>query len=118
MTPPKTSSSGDSEKIKLIPEVMRWVAQLNKVIITGDVDKGEPGLLEDIRNIRKDLQEMKTRQVNFEELDKRVAEIEKRHALLDGEKKQKWEMINKYNLTLFGIIASQVIIMIVEWIKR
>lgn len=118
MTPPKATSSGDSEKIKLIPEVMRWVAQLNQVIITGDVTKGEPGLLEDIRNIRKDLQEMKARQINYEELDKRVTEIEKRHAALDTEKKQKWEMINKYNLTLFGIIMSQVVILILEWLKK
>lgn len=110
--------TGDSEKIQLIPEVMKWVAQLNQVIITGDLTKGEPGLLEDVRNIRKDLQEMKARQISFEELDKRVTEIEKRHTALDTEKKQKWEMLNKYNLTLFGIIASQVIILIVEWIKR
>ncbi len=115
---PTIRQDGDSEKIKLIPEMMRWVSQLNQVIITGNVEKGEPGLLETIRNISKDVTDIKTRQTNYESLEQRVFVIEERHRKTDEENKQKKETMNKYNLTMFGVLFTQVVLLVIEFFKR
>lgn len=108
----------DSDRIRLIPEMMNWISQLNQVIITGNLTKGEPGLLEDVRNIRKDVREIKNRQANYEELERRVGQIEERHKKVDSENSQRKDTLNRYNLAVFGVIFTQIVILILNWLQR
>lgn len=101
----------DSDKIKLIPEMMGALAELNRIIITGNTETGEPGLLEIIRNIGSNVKTLMDKQTNYEQLEKRVQEIEQRHRLIDEQKKRR----DTYALAMFSVAFSNVV-MIILWL--
>ena len=101
----------DSDKIKLIPEMMDALAEINRILITGNTLSGEPGLLEIIRNIKSTVDSIKEKQVDFEKLEGRVDAIEQRHRAIDEQKKRR----DNYTLAMFSIALSNVI-MIILWL--
>jgi len=79
-----------SDKIKAHEMQLAIVQELYQVIVTGDVAKGEPGMLENNRNTAKSLLEqnqalgrIELRLSNYAELDKRLKDIEERHVRID-----------------------------------
>lgn len=106
--PPKPANN-DSSKIRLIPEMMQGLAMLNKVIITGDIEHGDPGLLENVRNTRKDVEEIKATLSNYSVLEQRVTAIEKRHADLDREKERKHKRIDSVTVALIIFAITQTV---------
>ena len=106
----KKSDSTDSQKIRLIPELVNSIALIHKILVTGDVEKGEPGLLETIRNIGKNVATLMEKQTTNEELERRVKAIEDRHQAIDEQKRRK----DPYILAMFSIALSNVV-MIVLW---
>lgn len=122
----KTTDTSDSSRIRLIPEIMGELARLNRVIVTGDIEKGEPGLLENMRNIRKDVEEIKVVQEgrekstlkvinDYESIDKRVYDIEERHKREDVEKERRSKRIDSMTVATFSIALSNVV-MIILWL--
>lgn len=84
-----------SDKIKAHEMQLGIVQELYKVIVTGDIAKGEPGMLENNRNTTKALLEtsqalerIENKLSSYAELDRRVREIEERHARLDEQNKE------------------------------
>lgn len=108
----KKADNVDSQKIRLIPQLVDGMAQLHKLIVTGNLETGEPGLLESVRKIRDDVAEIRNKQTNFAELERRVAEIEERHKRVD-EQKKRWDT---YQVMIFGLIVTNIIDLIMGWI--
>jgi len=104
----KTNPEKDSQKISLIPQLIDGVAQLHKLIVTGNLESGEPGLLESIRGIKSDVAEIKSKQNNYIELEKRVKEIEDRHNRIDMQRKR-WD---SYQIMIWGIVLSNIALII------
>jgi hypothetical protein len=107
---PKTLNT-DSQKINLIPELMEQVSLLYQILVTGNVETGEPGLLENTRVISKNVKTLMDKQATNEELERRVKDIEDRHKRLDEQKKRR----DPYALAIFSIALSNVV-MIVLWV--
>lgn len=113
----------DSDKIRLIPEMVDEVARLNKILITGEPESNEPGLLENVRNIRKDVREIRESQPHYFSLEKRVKELEmgvsqinSRHAKLDKEAEsgvdRRKRRVDAMMVTLAGVVMSNIAIII------
>lgn len=101
----------DSQKIRLIPQIMQGMAQLNELIVTGNLKSGEPGLLESVREIKKDLHEIKQQKENVMEFERRIKEIEERHKRIDEQKKR----FDTYQVMIIGLIITNIINMIMGW---
>ncbi len=101
-----------------LDELAKQVSQLYQIIVIGNVEKGEPGLLENVRNIVKDISFIKEAQVNLANLEKRVKDIEDRHRKLDDEKKEKKKTYDALQLQVTGVIILLVINFVWEWLKN
>ncbi len=107
----------DTQKLRMIPQLSEGVKELYTLIVTGDPKNGQPGMLESIRNIAKDITEIKSCQKNYLELERRILEIEKRHEIADvdkariDEQKKKWNM---YQLAIFGMFITNVGIIVMN----
>ena len=100
----------DSQKIRLIPEIMAEVAGSNRLLF-GNAETGEPGLLEIVRNISKNTDTLMAKQASIEELERRVRDIEDRHKRIDALSSKR----DRYALAMFSIALSNVA-MIILWI--
>jgi len=98
----------DSQKINLIPELVDGMSQLHQIIVTGNIEKGVPSLLEDIRGIKRDVSMLTEKQVTNEELERRVKDIEDRHERIDEQKKKR----DPYMLAGFSIALSNIVVII------
>lgn len=105
-----TDSQIDSQKIRLIPQLIDGISQLHQLIVTGNLATGEPGLLESVRKIRDDVSEIKNRQESFAELERRVREIEERHKRIDEERKK----MDAYKFLVIGTLITNIGIIIMS----
>lgn len=113
-----------SDRVKAHEMQLAIVQELYQVIITGNVQKGEPSMLENNRNTAKSLLEMsqslarvELRLNNYAELDKRIKDIEERHTKLDLEKKTKNEEISRYRFYFITLAITNIVSLIVMWLK-
>jgi len=117
----------DSDKIELIPEMMSEVARLNKILITGAPEADEPGLLENVRNIRKDIREIKESQPYYFTLEKRVENTEKaivainlRNEKIDKENEsgveRRKKRVDAMAIAVFSMIVSNIGIIVMIWL--
>jgi len=107
----------DTQKLRMIPAIEEKINTL-MLILQGDITRGEPGLLENIRNIKEDISSIRTGQKNAVELEKRVKAIEDRHAIIDAQKQRIDEQQKKwsgYQVATFSIVLSNVAI-IIMWL--
>lgn len=113
-----------SDKVKAHDMQLAVVQELYKVIVTGDVDRGEPGMLENNRNTTKALLEttqslarIELRLNNYAELDKRIKDIEERHARVDKENESKKAEASKYRFYFITLAISNVVTILWMWLK-
>ena len=97
----------DTQKLRAIPKIMSTLETLMK-IIGGNIDKGEPGLLEIMRGIRTDVTDIKLKQESIALLEVRIRTIEDRHKQIDETKKKK----DSYYLVVWGMIITNVGVLI------
>lgn len=118
-----------SDKVKAHEMQLAIVQELYQVIVTGDIAKGEPGMLENNRNTTKALLEqaqslnrIELRLSNYAELDKRLKEIEERHVRIDKENETKKDESRKYKFYFVTLAVSNILTLIVSvvvaWLKH
>lgn len=118
-----------SDKVKAHEMQLAIVQELYQVIVTGDIAKGEPGMLENNRNTTKALLEqaqslnrIELRLSNYAELDKRLKEIEERHVRIDKENETKKDESRKYKFYFITLAVSNILTLIVSivvaWLKH
>lgn len=108
-----------SDKVKAHDMQLAIVQELYKVIVTGDLSKGEPGMLESNRNTAKALLEqaqslgrIELRLSNYAELDKRIKDIEERHILIDKENEIKKNEARNYKFYFITLAISNIVTLI------
>lgn len=108
-----------SDKVKAHEMQLAIVQELYKVIVTGDIAKGEPGMLESNRNTTKALMEqaqslgrIELRLSNYAELDKRIKDIEERHVRIDKENDTKKAEARKYKFYFITLAISNIVTLI------
>jgi hypothetical protein len=110
-----------SDKVKAHEMQLAIVHELYKVIVTGDVAKGEPGMLENNRNTSKALQRIEIKLSQNDELDKRVREIEERHVRIDKENATKADETRRYKFYFITLAASNIVTiavtLLIAWFK-
>jgi hypothetical protein len=117
-----------SDKVKAHEMQLAIVQELYKVIVTGDVTKGEPGMLENNRNTTKTLeqtsqalQRIESSLSSYAELDRRVREIEDRHAKLDQARKEsdkiKQTELRTYKFYFITLGVSNLVTLLYMWLK-
>ena len=113
-----------SDKVKAHEMQLAIVQELYQVIITGNVQKGEPSMLENNRNTAKALLEtsqalarIELRLSNYAELDKRIKDIEERHVRIDGEKKLKDDEARKYKYYFITLAVTNIVSLVVMWFR-
>jgi hypothetical protein len=118
-----------SDKVKAHEMQLAIVQELYQVIVTGDIQKGEPGMLENNRNTTKALMEqaqslgrIELRLSNYAELDKRIKEIEERHVRIDKDNETKIDEGRKYRFYFITLAISNIVTLaitvILTWFKR
>jgi DNA repair exonuclease SbcCD ATPase subunit len=113
-----------SDKVKAHEMQLGIVNELYKVIVTGDIAKGEPGMLENNRNTTKALLEtsqalerIENKLSSYAELDRRVREIEERHAKVDKEIDFKKKELSNYKYYFITLGISNFVTILWLWIK-
>ena len=104
---PELEDMTDTQKLRAVPKIARTLETLMN-IIAGDINKGEPGLLEVMRGIRSDVTDIKAKQESIALLEVRIKAIEDRHKIIDEGKKKR----DSYNLVVWGMLVSNVGIII------
>lgn len=111
-----------SDKVKAHDMQLAIVQELYQVIVTGDVSKGEPGMLENNRNTAKTLERIENSMKQNTELDRRLKEIEERHVRIDKENETKKDEFRKYKLNFILLAVSNILTLIVSvvvaWLKH
>ena len=118
-----------SDKIKAHEMQLAIVQELYQVIVTVDVAKGEPGMLENNRNTAKSLLEqnqalgrIELRLSNYAELDKRLKDIEERHVRIDKENSTKSDEARKYKFYFVTLAISNLVTLaitvILQWFHK
>lgn len=114
----------DEERLKTISdrvkahEIQLAVTQeLYKVVVTGDVGAGEPGMLENIRTMSKATQRIEQQLSNYAELDRRVREIEERHAKIDKDNDIKFKELRQYKFYFITLGITNIVSLIFLWLK-
>jgi len=110
-----------SDKVKAHEMQLAIVQELYHVIVTGDVAKGEPGMLENNRNTSKTLQRIEIKLSQNDELDKRIKEIEERHVRIDKENTIKADETRRYKFYFITLAASNIVTiavsLLIAWFK-
>ena len=109
--PKRVAPETDSQKIRLIPEIMEALAEINRILITGNLEADEPGLLEIVRGIKKSVDAITQRQSLYEELEKRVRELE----LEQKRDEERRKRADAFTIATYSIALSNVV-MIVLWL--
>lgn len=111
-----------SDKVKAHDMQLAIVQELYQVIVTGDVTKGEPGMLENNRNTAKTLERIENSLKQNAELDKRLKEIEDRHVRIDKENETKKDESRKYRFYFVTLTISNIVTIIVSvvvaWLRH
>ena len=101
----------DTQKLRMIPQLAEGIREMYTLLVTGDTRTGQPGMLETVRNIARDVEEIKACQKNYIELEKRIKEIEERHKIIDAQReridkqRKKWDA---YQLAIFGTLIANI----------
>ena len=106
-----------SDRVKAHEMQLAVTQELYKVVVTGDTLKGEPGMLENVRSMSKATERIEKQLSNYAELDRRVREIEERHARVDRENDMKYKEIRQYKFYFITLGVSNVISLIYLWLK-
>jgi hypothetical protein len=117
-----------SDRVKAHEMQLAIVQELYKVIVTGDLATGEPGMLENNRNTTKTLeqtsqalQRIENSLSSYAELDRRVREIEDRHAKLDEARKEsdkiKQTELRTYKFYFITLGVSNLVTLLYMWLK-
>jgi len=113
-----------SDKVKAHDMQIAIVQELYQVIVTGDVAKGEPGMLENNRNTAKSqletaqsLARIELRLNNYAELDKRIKDIEERHVRIDKENDAKKSEAAKYKFYFVTLAISNIVTIVWSLLK-
>jgi len=118
-----------SDRVKAHEMQLAIVQELYQVIVTGDIAKGEPGMLENNRNTTKAMLEqsqalgrIELRLSNYAELDKRLKDIEERHVRIDKENETKVEDARKYKFYFVTLAISNIVTLaitvILTWFRK
>ena len=113
-----------SDKIKAHDMQIAIVQELYRVIITGDLDRGEPGMLENnrttskaIARIENSLTGIEGKLSNYAELDRRIKEIEERHVKVDKENETKKNESRSYRFYFITLGISNIVTLLWLWLK-
>lgn len=106
-----------SDRVKAHEMQLAVTQELYKVVVTGDTLKGEPGMLENVRSMSKATERIEKQLSNYAELDRRVREIEERHARVDRENDMKYKEIRQYKFYFITLGISNVVSLIFLWLK-
>ena len=106
-----------SDRVKAHEMQLAVTQELYKVVVTGDTIKGEPGMLENVRSMSKATERIEKQLSNYAELDRRVREIEERHARVDRENDMKYKEIRQYKFYFITLGVSNVMSLIYLWLK-
>ena len=106
-----------SDKVKAHDMQLAVTQELGKVVVTGDVIKGEPGMLENVRSVTTAIGRIEKSLSNYAELDRRVREIEERHVRLDRENEYKKKELSTYKYYFITLGVSNVVTLLWLWIK-
>lgn len=106
-----------SDKVKAHEMQLAVTQELYKVVVTGDVIKGEPGMLENVRSVSNAINRIEKSLSNYAELDRRVREIEERHVRLDKENEYKKKELSTYKYYFITLGVSNVVTLLWLWIK-
>ena len=105
-----------SDKIKAHDMQLAVVNELYRVIVTGDLDRGKPGMLENnrttseaIARIEGSLSGIEGKLSKYTELDRRIKDIEDRHARVDEESKEKKAESSRYRFYFITLAISNVV---------
>lgn len=106
-----------SDKVKAHDMQLAVTQELYKVVVTGDVVKGEPGMLENLRSMSRSMERIETSLSSYAELDRRVREIEERHVRLDRENEYKKKELSTYKYYFITLGISNFVTILWLWIK-
>lgn len=106
-----------SDKVKAHEMQLAVTQELYKVVVTGDVVKGEPGMLENLRSMSRSMERIETSLSSYAELDRRVREIEERHVRLDKENEYKKKELSTYKYYFITLGISNFVTILWLWIK-
>lgn len=106
-----------SDKVKAHDMQLAVTQELYKVVVTGDLTSGEPGMLENIRTMSKATERIEKQLSNYAELDRRVREIEERHARLDKENDIKFKELRQYKFYFITLGITNVVSLLFLWFK-
>ena len=111
---PEQRSITDTQRLK-VEQLSIQLKELYKIIVTGDPFKEQISLLETIRNMAKDIVEIKEDRTRIKRLEERVGMIEDRHKLIDEQKKRIDEQRKRwgaYEILIVGTLLSNIIALI------
>jgi hypothetical protein len=113
-----------SDKIKAHDMQLAVVQELYRVIVTGDLDRGKPGMLENNRTTSEAISRMEIKLSGIDgklsgyaELEARVREIEERHARVDKENETKKSEIRTYRYYFITLGISNLVTLLWLWLK-
>jgi hypothetical protein len=106
-----------SDKVKAHEMQLAVTQELYKVVVTGDIIKGEPGMLENSRSMSRSMERIEQKLSNYAELDRRVREIEERHVRLDRENEFKKKELSTYKYYFITLGVSNFVTILWLWIK-
>ena len=106
-----------SDKVKAHEMQLAVTQELYKVVVTGDISSGEPSMLENMRNMSKATLRIESQLSNYAELDRRVREIEERHARIDKENDLKHKELQQYKFYFITLGISNIVSLIFIWFK-
>lgn len=106
-----------SDKVKAHDMQLAVTQELYKVVVTGDLASGEPGMLENIRIMSRATERIEKQLSSYAELDRRVREIEERHARLDKENDIKFKELRQYKFYFITLGISNIVSLLFLWFK-
>lgn len=106
-----------SDKVKAHEMQLAVTQELYKVVVTGDLMSGEPGMLENVRSMSRATDRIEKQLSNYAELDRRVREMEERHARIDREDDTKRKELQQYKFYFITLGISNIASLIFIWFK-
>ena len=106
-----------SDKVKAHEMQLAVTQELYKVVVTGDVVKGEPGMLENLRSMSRSMERIEQGLSSYAELDRRVREIEERHVRIDKENEYKKKELSTYKYYFITLGVSNLVTLLWLWIR-
>ena len=107
-----------SDRVKAHEMQLAVTHELYRVVVTGDVTKNEPGMLENMRSMARAMDRIEQKLSSYAELDRRVREMEERHARVDEANKDKKSESRTYRFYFISLVITNLVSLLINWLRN